>query len=271
MTLFVPAESRLGAPGWREFFDLLSDAVVVFDRSASIVLANTAALRLLPCEAGMSPDHLQAALGRDAVQWLKRAMAGDGGGSSGGVNAIGRVGPGGDASTLRVLLGTGRNAQLTWRRLDGQHGALHLVPDDASLVATLPLSGHVVNTASHPAHPASWRQGAGLRDAAGVFWDSPFPASFQGPDFRLIDVNQAFVEFSGYTRAQLIGLTSARLNRSGRMKSRAAARICAGVTAASRSRVRAAGMSSPWPMSCSPSQVMCGSVPSSARSNWPMT
>ena len=208
MTTITPAESRLGAPGWREFFDLLSDAVVVFDRSASIVLANTAALRLLPCEAGMSPDHLQAALGRDAVQWLHRAMAGSAGG----------------ASTLRVLLGIGRNAQLTWRRLDGQHGALHLVPDAVSSAATLPPSSHETsrtvypghstrtNSATHPTQLASGRQAAGLRDAAGVFWDSPFPASFQGPDFRLIDVNQAFVEFTGYSRAQLIGLDVKKLH-----------------------------------------------------------
>ena len=36
------------AAGWRDFLDLLSDAVVVLDGQARVVLANTAALRLLP-------------------------------------------------------------------------------------------------------------------------------------------------------------------------------------------------------------------------------
>ncbi|MDP9044026.1 MAG: PAS domain-containing protein, partial [Pseudomonadota bacterium] len=63
-----------GAAGWREFFDLLSDAVVVLDNQARVVLANTAALRLLPCEAGAPIEQLQSALGAAAVAWLKRAV-----------------------------------------------------------------------------------------------------------------------------------------------------------------------------------------------------
>jgi PAS domain S-box-containing protein len=39
-----------------------------------------------------------------------------------------------------------------------------------------------------------------------IFWDSPFPATLQGADFRLIDVNPAYLEFTGYSRDQLIGL-----------------------------------------------------------------
>jgi len=65
------------AGGWREFFDLLGDAVVVFDTSARVVLANTAALRLLPCEAGLPVEQFEAHLGADAVRWLRRACAGD--------------------------------------------------------------------------------------------------------------------------------------------------------------------------------------------------
>ena len=38
-----------------------------------------------------------------------------------------------------------------------------------------------------------------------IFWDSPFPATLQGEDFRLIDVNPAYLEFTGYTREALIG------------------------------------------------------------------
>ena len=38
-----------------------------------------------------------------------------------------------------------------------------------------------------------------------TFWESPFPATLQDTAFRFVDVNQAFVEFTGYPRDQLIG------------------------------------------------------------------
>ena len=38
-----------------------------------------------------------------------------------------------------------------------------------------------------------------------MFWDSPFPATLQDAQFRLVDVNEAFVQFTGYRREQLIG------------------------------------------------------------------
>ncbi len=36
------------------------------------------------------------------------------------------------------------------------------------------------------------------------FWESPFPASLQDEHFRLIDVNAAFLELSGYAREDLL-------------------------------------------------------------------
>jgi len=42
-------------------------------------------------------------------------------------------------------------------------------------------------------------------DAVRIFWSSPFPASLQDPQGRLIDVNEAYERFSGFTRAALIG------------------------------------------------------------------
>jgi PAS domain S-box-containing protein len=38
-----------------------------------------------------------------------------------------------------------------------------------------------------------------------VLWHSPFPAMLQDTRWRIVDVNPAFVAFSGYTREQLIG------------------------------------------------------------------
>ena len=101
-----------GAAGWREFFDLLSDAVVVLDNQARVVFANTAALRLMPGEAGAPVNQLQAALGPIAIGWLKRAIAGDGGA----------------AAPPEACLADGRPATIEWRRLDARHSALRLVP-----------------------------------------------------------------------------------------------------------------------------------------------
>jgi PAS domain S-box-containing protein len=168
----TPAEPWSNAPGWREFFDLLSDAVVVFDAQARVVMANTAALRLLPCEAGASLDHLKPALGAAATQWLKRAASG---------SFLGTAAP-------LARLADGRSATMAWRRLDAQHSAVRLAPAVA------------------PAAPAPGPHAvSGVRETLALFWESPFPASLQGPDFRLIDVNQALLDYTGYTRAQLVG------------------------------------------------------------------
>ncbi|MGK2901143.1 MAG: PAS domain-containing protein, partial [Burkholderiaceae bacterium] len=108
----TPPEPWSSAAGWREFLDLLSDAVVVLDDRARVVLANTAALRLLPCEAGMPIDQLQPHLGNAAVRWLERAAAGEGG----------------PEAPPDVRLADGRPATIEWRRLDARHAALRLVP-----------------------------------------------------------------------------------------------------------------------------------------------
>ena len=51
---------------------------------------------------------------------------------------------------------------------------------------------------TRPANPAG---SAPAGSAPGALsWDSPFPATLQGSDFRLCDVNQAFLDFSGYRR-----------------------------------------------------------------------
>ncbi|MEO8057656.1 MAG: PAS domain S-box protein [Burkholderiales bacterium] len=172
----TPAEPWSNAPGWREFLDLLSDAVVVFDTQARVVVLNTPALRLLPCEAGASLDQLKPALGAAATQWLKRAASGSS--------------PGTTAPLAR--LADGRSATIVWRRLDAQHSALRLVPADAPAVGR--------------AEPAPGLPDASnVREALALFWESPFPASLQGADFRLIDVNQAMLDYAGYTREQMIG------------------------------------------------------------------
>jgi len=172
----TPPETWSNAPGWREFLDLLSDAVVVFDSQARVVMLNTAALRLLPCEAGADVDQLKTALGAAATQWLKRAAS--------GLPHAKAVPP--------VRLADGRAATMAWRRLDPQHSALRL-----SLAQASP--------AGQPEPTPSLPNVSSLREALALFWESPFPATLQGPDFLLIDVNQALLDYTGYTREQLIG------------------------------------------------------------------
>jgi len=175
----TPPEPWSNAPGWREFLDLLTDAVVVLDAQARVVMLNTAALRLLPCEAGASLDQLRPALGSAATQWLKRAASG---------SFLGTAAP-------LARLADGRSATVAWRRLDAQHSVLRLSP--TAVPATEPAPG-VPNVAS-------------VREALALFWESPFPASLQGPDFRLIDVNQAMLDYTGFAREQLIGQDPQRL------------------------------------------------------------
>jgi PAS domain S-box-containing protein len=163
-----------GAKSWTDFLDLLGDAVLVLDSQARIVFANTAALRLVPCEVGMALRELEGVFGAEAVRWLAQAAA---------AGAVRTAPP-------RFGLVGGRNASVVWRRLDARHSALRLLPDVAAPAAATP--------APFPAHGAT-------ADAIRLFWDSPFPATLQGSDFRLVDVNPAFLDFSGYTRAQLIG------------------------------------------------------------------
>ena len=173
------------AAGWREFFDLLSDAVVVLDGQARVVLANTAALRLLPCEAGAPIDQLLPTLGAPAIAWLLRAVAGEGEGE--------REGKGGSSAPREIELADGRTATLAWRRLDGLHSALHVLPVGPAPRAAAPLT-------ALRAQPLD-----GMREGIAFLWDSPFPTSLQGPDFRFVDVNAAFAEFVGWPHAQIVG------------------------------------------------------------------
>lgn len=165
-----------GQAHWREFLDLLDDAVVVLDLRARVVLANTSALRLLPCEIGHAIDEYGAALGAAAVKWLRQAAA---------ALSSASTTPGKPPS---VRLGDGRGVRLEWRRLDRGHGALRLTPVDS-----LP-----VPQCEPPLIEA-------LRDTIRFLWDSPFPTLVQADDGSVVDANPAFLAFIGSTRDQIVG------------------------------------------------------------------
>jgi PAS domain S-box-containing protein len=48
-------------------------------------------------------------------------------------------------------------------------------------------------------------------DLVRLLWRSPFPATLQGADYRIVDVNPAFVEFAGFARERLIGIDPVEL------------------------------------------------------------
>ena len=46
---------------------------------------------------------------------------------------------------------------------------------------------------------------AAVQETLQIFWESPFPAMLQDADFLIVDVNDAFVAFSGFARSALVG------------------------------------------------------------------
>lgn len=175
MNASVRPEARLRLAAWHGFFDTLSDAVVVFDPGGRIAFANTQALRLMPCDVGAPAAQLEPALGAAATQWLQTALTGHAR----------------SAEPPSLRLADGRAATLAWRGLGDGHSVLRIA-------------------VSHPAGPAGIATatavgGAPAHEALQAFWDSPFPATLHDEDFRLVDVNPAFVEFVGHPREVLIG------------------------------------------------------------------
>ncbi|WP_280151245.1 PAS domain S-box protein [Piscinibacter sp. XHJ-5] len=167
----------------RQLFDHLSDALLLLDRHARITFANTAALRSLHCEAGMPLDQLQPMLGEAAVQWVHACVQ---------AMAHGRSPPPGDAPAAH--LPDGRRVTLAWQPLEGLHSALRLqVSAAAAAGAELPQVA-----------PAS---ASGMH----MLWQLPFPASLQDSAYRMVDVNQAYLDFTGYPRETLIGIDPVEL------------------------------------------------------------
>jgi PAS domain S-box-containing protein len=169
-------DSWAQSPALRQFLDQLSDAVLLLDAQARIAFANTAALRLIACETGQGIDHLRPVLGDAAIDWLRGCLS-----------ARTRA-PGTPTVTLR----DGRRAQLAWQPLDAQHSTLRLqiAPAPAAPPRNLP------RAVPSPA----------VDELLRVLWRSPFPATLQDLDFRLVDVNQAYLDYTGFPRERLIGL-----------------------------------------------------------------
>ena len=177
-----PTDVWASAQTLRQFFDHLSDMVLLLDRQARITFANTAALRTLTCEAGLPLEQLRGKLGDAALRWVQRRVA--------GMNH-GRV-PVDEAPP--VTLPDGRSLHMAWQLLDGSYSALRLQwrPEPSA-------------PRTEPAVPKSLAD-PGVADLVRVFWKSPFPTALQDEAFRILDVNQAYLDFCGFTREQLLGV-----------------------------------------------------------------
>lgn len=161
----------------RELFDHLSDALLLLDRHARITFANTAALRSLHCETGMPLDQLRPLLGEEPVQWVL-----------GCVQALVHGRTQVQAEPPLAALPDGRRVTLAWQPLEELESALRLQIAPATVTAAMPFVA-----------PAA---AAGVR----MLWRSPFPATVQDASYRIVDVNQAYIDFTGYPRDKLIGI-----------------------------------------------------------------
>jgi len=162
-------ETRLPLAAWHSLLDSLGEAVLLLDAAGLVLFANGAAARLVPGAVGLPLARLEPLIGAAAAAWLQRAQRGEA-----------RA-----AEAPAVRLPDGRGATLAWRRLDSGEAVLRL---------QLPA---VLAAPVEPLHA--------VHEAFRIVWDAPFPASLQDADFRLVDVNPAYLEFTGRSREWLIG------------------------------------------------------------------
>jgi len=171
--------------------DDTSDALLWLDASGVLRVCNQAALRLLDCEPGQSATQLAGLLGAAGVQWLERARAAD------------------DRAETLIFAADGRTLRLSLRPLAGGH-SLRVLAQAA--------------TAAALRTPASYPAPARLRELLTVLWASPFVVALQDEQYRFIDVNDAYVDFTGYSRESLLGRDPAELEPPEDRESNAAAR-----------------------------------------------
>jgi PAS domain S-box-containing protein len=196
--------------------DEIGDALAWFDPTHVLRWCNRAAAETAGLQVGQSAAVAAAPLGEAAVQWLRAAL----------------LAPDRREATLRA--GDGRRWRCTvfpqagghvWQlreRHDRQVGAgwPEGVPAVVHPAPSAPMSKAVIAPARAPvgAAPGSGRGGGTVQPLAEPLVDSaalalhtlvreaPFAAYLQGPDWRLLEVSEAFAALSGQPREALIGL-----------------------------------------------------------------
>ncbi len=165
----------------RLFLDVLSDAVLVLDRSGRVYFANAAAGQMLQAEAGATLNDLKPLLGEPLIAAIGQVL----------VKGVPRIGAPKADIPESLTLPDGRRFSVALSPLEGERWALRLAADGAAPAVTTP---------ERPAASPSMSS-----ELVGLFWESPFPACLQDSDYRLVQVNQAFIDFTGFSAVQLIG------------------------------------------------------------------
>ncbi|MFM2065444.1 MAG: hypothetical protein RLZZ584_353, partial [Pseudomonadota bacterium] len=172
--------------------DQLAEPLLVFDAGLRLQYANRAALRSLRVEAGMGLADVEQLLSPLQRERLRAMLASPPTSDL----PVGLALGGTPASASMSAAGLGATAQL-WR-IDARHTAIFVPQDDAARRAVAGAAG------AQPA-PSQVMGDAALRQLHGLLWASPFPATLQDEQFRLLDVNPAFERLVGRSRAQLVG------------------------------------------------------------------
>ncbi len=153
--------------------DGADDALLLIDDLGNLSFCNRAAMRRLRAEPGQSSAQMAAVLGDAAVAWLSEQL--------------GSPQPG--LPSLRITLADGRGAMLScWQ-----------VARDLALRVQFD-----AERAPQAAAPLPLAPGPTL-DMLHMLWASPFPATLQDAEFRLVAVNDAYLAFTGRTRDALLG------------------------------------------------------------------
>ncbi|MED5619899.1 PAS domain S-box protein [Ideonella sp. BN130291] len=173
-----PASSSVPPISLRALIDASSDGVVVFDARSTVLLCNRAAMRLLACEPGFTLAQLEPVLGPQLMAWLLLERSGAG-----------------QQPVAPLFLADGRQVQASLQVLELGQWALRLEPArDTGTLGPLPeLQALGVPTVAS-------------RQLLRLFWESPFPATVQDAQFKLVAVNQAYLDFTGFSREQLLGI-----------------------------------------------------------------
>lgn len=170
--------------------------MLLFDRRAQVTYANAAALQRMPGRVGAGLEAWQDMLGQPLTDWLRQRIATTSGASrmpghiaARAAAAVRRAVP---ADSPPAVLPGGLLADTAWQVLGPGLYVLrlqwHAEASPGSAASSSAIEGPVISALMQ------------------VLWHSPFPALLQDTRWRIVDVNPAFVAFSGYAREQLIGL-----------------------------------------------------------------
>ncbi|PPE71726.1 PAS domain S-box protein [Caldimonas thermodepolymerans] len=189
----MSAQPEAGRPGERRAgaFERSDVPALRLTPTGAIAGANAALHARLKLPANAMLSSLVSPLGLPAVQWvihqLRQAAR------ESGFAPVSLVGPevtlpGGLPARLR-LVGDAREGWLL--RFEP---VVPVLPEDPE-----------------PGPAAEPDDGTALRELRCMFWHSPFPVVLQDAEHRIVDVNQALLDYSGYAREDLLGLDPAVL------------------------------------------------------------